>query len=416
MDRVIAALDLKSFYASVECVERGLDIFKTPLVVCDTTRGMSTICLSCTPYLKSLGVKSVCRRRDLPYIKGLILAKPRMALYMKRSCEVFSIILDYVAEEDLHIYSIDECFFDLTPYLMLYNKSPIEIVKEIQDKIYKKLKLVTTCGISYNVFMAKVCLDLEAKKNPPYRCVWTRDDVKNKLWKIKDLSSVWGISTGYKSRLDQMGINTMEDLAKADINYLKLNFGQVGLTLHDMANGEDYSLIQNKYIPMAKSFSNGQTLYRDYNYKECKTLIFEMVNNLCERLHKANYLTSCVSICVMYSLRIKETHGFAKQQKLINPTDINERIFEIVYKIYKENVRDFPIRRLYLSFNNLIKRNKVQLSLFTNEEEDIKSRNASITLEYLQEKYGKDKIFYAESLLDESTFIERSKQIGGHNK
>lgn len=415
-ERVIVALDLKSFYASVECVERGLDIFKTPLVVCDTERGMSTIYLSCTPYLKSLGIKSVGRRKDLPHIKGLIYATPRMELYMKKSSEVFSIILDYVSEEDMHIYSIDECFFDLTPYLLYYNKSPEEIVKEIQNKIYEKLHLVTTAGISYNIFMAKVALDIEAKKIPPYRCVWTKDDVQNKLWKIKDLKDVWGINNGYKARFEKMGINTMEELAKADIGYLKLNFGQMGLVFHDLANGIDNSKIQNKYVPLNKSFSIGQTLIRDYSYIECKNVLYEMVNSLCERLHKSNYITKQISLTVTYSLKVKEVRGFSKQKVLINATDINQDIYEIIMNIYNQYIQDYPIRSLYLSFSKLYKRTRVQYNLFTNEEDKIKLRNVTIALEFLQDKYGKDKVFYASSLLDKSTSIDRSKLIGGHRK
>ena len=415
-DRVIVALDLKSFYASVECVERGLDIFTTPLVVCDTERGANTIVLSCTPYMKSQGAKNVCRRKDLPYVKNMIYATPRMGLYLKKSNEVFSIVLDYVAEEDMHIYSIDECFFDLTPYLKFYNKKPEEIVKEIQDKIYEKTHLVTTAGISYNIFMAKVALDNEAKKKPPFRCTWTRDDVKNKLWKIKDLDSIWGINVGYKTRLERMGINTVEELAKADINYLRLNLGQAGIELHDLVNGNDYSLIQNKYKTISKSLSLGQSLYKDYTVEQAKILLEEMTNSLCERLHKANYLTGQVSLTVIYSFKQKVSPGFTKQQKLLNYTDINERIFAVLLDIFNKNVKDLPIRKLYISYSCLVERTKIQYSLFNDENNDIKLRNATITLEYLQDKYGKDKVFLGTSLLDESTYFERNKQIGGHKK
>src|SRR5574344_2312959 len=129
--KAIAVIDLKVFYASVECIDRHLDPFTTPLVVCDTSRGMSTIVLSVSPYLKTLGIPSRCRRRDIPHMSNLIFARPQMAHYVSKSCEIVSIFLDYVSSEDLHVYSIDECFLNLGPYVTLYNKTPYEIVKDI---------------------------------------------------------------------------------------------------------------------------------------------------------------------------------------------------------------------------------------------------------------------------------------------
>ncbi|MFA6619525.1 MAG: hypothetical protein WCS90_00110 [Bacilli bacterium] len=170
MERVIAVIDLKSFYASCECACRHLDIFTTPLVCCDPYRSASSIVMSATPYLKKkYGIPNVCRRRDLPIVPDMIYAVPRMSYYLQVSAKVVSILLDYVAAEDLHIYSVDESFLNLGPYLDLYHCSPEELVARIQKDIKKKLGLVATAGIGPNVFLAKIALDNEGKKKPPYR-------------------------------------------------------------------------------------------------------------------------------------------------------------------------------------------------------------------------------------------------------
>ena len=156
MEQKIAVIDLKAFYASVECVERGLNPFTTPLAVCDEERGEGTIVLSVSPYLKELGVPSRCRKREIPPIKDIIFAVPRMQLYIEKSAEIVSIILDFVGEDDIHIYSIDELFINLGPYLKMYNSTPYELVHKIKETIYERTHLVTTAGIGDNMLLAKV--------------------------------------------------------------------------------------------------------------------------------------------------------------------------------------------------------------------------------------------------------------------
>lgn len=416
MEKVIAVIDLKAFYASVECVERNLDPFITPLVVCDTTRGMGTIVLSVTPYLKKKGVPSRCRRRDLPYIPNLIFATPQMSHYIQKSCQITSILLDFVAEEDLHIYSIDECFLNLGPYLKMYNKSPEEIVSEIQKRIYDETKITATAGISYNPFMAKVALDLEGKnKAPKYQATWTEKDIKEKLWKVKPLSELWGISSGYEKRLNRIGVFDVGQLANCDIAILRDNFGVMGDQLHDLANGIDESNIQEKYVSETTSFSTGEALYRDFTYKEVRTLIREHNDNLCARMHKQNLQTSVIGLAIMYS-KACETVGFSHQMKLIQPCDNNNDIYSDLMQIYDKYIEDLPIRRIYISFGNLSFRGYQQMSLF--EDNDVKEnqRNEQLIIEQVQEKFGKTKLSRATALLDESTYIQRSNQIGGHRK
>ena len=206
MDSKIAVIDLKAFYSFVECVERGLNPLTTPLAVCDASRGDGTIVLSVSPYLKEMGVPSRCRKRELPDIPGMIFATPRMELYIKKSAEVVSIVLDYVGEDDIHIYSIDELFINLSPYLKMYKMTPYELVNTIKEKIFEKTRLVSTAGIGDNMLLAKLALDLDGKKNPPYISVWTKEDVPIKLWPITPLSKMWGISTNFEKRLNKSSI------------------------------------------------------------------------------------------------------------------------------------------------------------------------------------------------------------------
>ena len=240
-------IDLKSFYASCECAARGLDPFKTPLVVCDPTRGPSTIVMSSTPYLKAnYKIPNVCRRRDLPHLEDMIYAQPRMAYYIEMSSRVVSIFMDHVAEEDIHVYSIDESFLNIGPYLSLAKQTPEEFVHEIQKQIYEELGLTATAGIGPNMFLAKIALDNEGKKRPPYIAHWTEKDVPTKLWSISPITEIWGISRGTEAHLKRIGIRSMKELAHCDRGFLEEEFGVMGLQLHDLANGIDRTDIRQK--------------------------------------------------------------------------------------------------------------------------------------------------------------------------
>lgn len=416
MEKVIACIDLKAFYASVECVDRGLDPFTTPLVVCDTERSMGTIVLSVTPYLRTLGIPSRLRRRELPHINGMIYATPRMQRYIDMNCEILAILLDYVAEEDLHIYSIDESFINLGPYLTLYNKTADEIVADIQQKIYEKTGLTATAGISYNIFMAKVALDNEGKNlKPNYRVTWSKEDVEKKLWKVKPIEKIWGISGGYKRRLEEIGIDSIEKLAKTPVEYLKFKFGVIGEQLHQLANGIDESDIREKYIPMATSFSAGQTLFEDYNILETKTLLREICDDLCKRLHKNKKSTKSISLSILYNYE-SEFVGFSKQMTLDAATDQNDILYNSILEIFNENVKNIGIRKVYVSFNKLSNTDYLHQSLFEDNEKAMNNRDINLVIEQIQEKYGQEAISRTSSLLEKSMFKTRARQIGGHRK
>ena len=414
MEKAIGVIDMKAFYAFVECIDRDLNPFTTPLAVCDPTRGDGTIVLSVSPYLKSRGVPSRCRRRELPNMKGLILAQPRMAFYVQKSAEIVSIVLDFVGEDDIHVYSIDELFINLGPYLKMYDCTPKELVMKIQKAITDKTKLVTTAGVSYNMLMAKIALDTDAKKKPPFIAEWTEKDIKTKLWKIKPLSKMWGISSGYERRLNALGIFSVGDLARTDKYLLKKKFGIMGEQLWEHANGIDNTDLRDKYIPEETSLSLGQVLMRDYNVKEAKLILKEMNDDLCSRMRKHHQKTSRLSLMIIYSAGVGG--GFAHQVSLDYPTDDTELIFKDLEKLYDLYVSNQPIRRINISFSKLTDSEYEQLSLFESEVDSYEREMLQAVMDELKDKYGKNIVLRASSLLDESTAIERHNQIGGHHK
>ncbi len=222
--RNILCIDLKCFFASCECIERNLDPFKTPLVVTDPKRGNGAITLAVSPYLKNLGVKNRCRifeiDKNIKYFK----AKPRMSLYVKKSKEVINIYLDFVSYDDIFIYSIDEVFLDVTSYLKLYKKSDYDLAKNILENIFQKTGLTATCGIGPNMLIAKIAMDIEAKKCKELIAKWNYDDVKTKMWEIKPLSNFWGIGKNIEKKLNFLGIKKIGDLATYEKNILKNKF------------------------------------------------------------------------------------------------------------------------------------------------------------------------------------------------
>ena len=413
-NKSIAVIDLKAFYSYVECVDRGLDPWSTPLVVADKSRSVNTIVLSVTPYLKKLGIPSRLRVKELPKDIDYIFATPRMSRYIEKSSEVVSIILDFVSEEDIHVYSIDEAFIDLTTYLTFYKKTPKEMVKLITNTIKEKTGLESTAGIGDNFFLAKIALDLFAKKEKDGIAIMHQNDVKKKLWPITDLTKIWGIGANTAAKLNKMSIYSMGDLANSDRDYLVSKFGVMGEQLHYCANGIDESDIREVYIPKENSLTNGQVLPRDYNKKQIVTVLREMNDDLCLRMRNQHQLTCVVGLYIGYS---GELGGFARQMSLLKPTDNTKTLFDALYEIFNKYIVDLPIRRISLSFGKLIKSNKYeQIGLFEDASVLEEQKNLDLMIDTLHNKYGKDIILRASALLSESTAIERHNQIGGHRK
>ena len=412
--RSIAVIDLKAFYSFVECVDRGLDAWTTPLVVADKERGKNTIVLSVSPFLKSKGVPSRLRIRDLPPEYNYIYAVPRMERYIEKSAEVVRIMMEFVAQDDIHVYSIDEAFLDLTSYLEYYKKTPLEIVTEIIDRIKEKTGLQATGGIGDNFFLAKVALDIYAKHEKNGIATMHIEDVEEKLWPITPLTKIWGIGEKTAAKLNAMGIFTVGELAQSNKDYMHQKFGIIGDQLWDQANGIDESDIHEEYVPKSTSLSIGQVLFKDYNKKNVVTIIREMNDDLSMRLRNEGKQTEVVSLYIGYS---KDTMGgFSRQMSLLHATDDTDVLFEAVMEIFNKFIQNYPIRRVGINFGKLSTPSSKQLDMFDDPKKSESNEKLFKTMDKLKNKYGKNIVLRASALTEDSTAIERNNQIGGHRK
>ena len=413
-NKCIAAIDLKAFYSFVECVDRGLDAWKVPLVVADKERGKNTIVLSVSPYLKARGVPSRLRIKELPKGYDYIYAVPRMERYIEKSAEVVRIMMEFVAKDDIHVYSIDEAFIDLTSYINYYNKEPVEIVKDIINQIKKETQLQATAGIGDNFFLAKVALDIYAKHAKDGISTMHVSDVKTKLWPITDLTSIWGIGPRTAVKLQKIGINSMGELANSNKDFIHEIFGIMGDQLINHANGIDESDIHEKYVPESTSLSLGQVLFKDFDKEGAVTIIREMCDDLSYRLRSEGKQTELVSLYIGYS---KETMGgFSRQMSLLQRTDDTEELFNALMEIYHKHIQNYPIRRIGINFGKLSDEKYMQMDMFDQKNRKIKNQNLSKAMDKLRDKYGGNILLRASALTENSTAIERHNQIGGHRK
>lgn len=411
--REIIAIDLKSFFASCECVERNLDAFTTPLVVCDPTRN-GAITLAVSPYLKKLGVPGRCRAYELPKNIKIIKAPPRMNLYIKKSKEVLSVYLEFVSKEDMHVYSIDEVFLDVTNYLKLYKMSTYELANTIMNRIKEKTGLTATAGIGPNLLLAKVAMDIEAKHVKNNIAKWTYDDVTTKLWEINPLSKMWGIGSRMEKNLNNLGLHKIGDIAKYDKNKLKEKYGILGEELWYHANGIDLSKISDfNYTPKDKSISHSQILFKDYNEDNISLIISEMIDVLAKRLRTSNKQTSCIGLGIGYSKDIGG--GFYHMKKLETGTTNNKIIFDICMSIFDKYYEYLPIRKVSITFSKLSDDIGTQLNLFETYEETKNIKQENEAIDKIKDKYGPNSLLKASSLLKDSTAKMRNNKIGGHN-
>ena len=278
-------IDLKSFYASVECVERGLDPFTTNLVVADPDRSVSTICLAITPAMKKLGIRNRCRIHEIPDHIEYIVAKPRMQLYMEYSARIYGIYLNYVAKEDIHVYSVDECFMDVTRYLSLYHLTAKEMAQKLMDAVMEETGITATAGIGTNLYLAKIAMDIVAKHIEDHIGMLDEISYREQLWGHKPLRDFWRIGSRTERKLAGYGIQTMGDIALTSIqseDWLYKMFGIDAELLIDHAWGCEsckMSDIKN-YHTEEHSLSNGQVLMRNYTFEEAAVVVREMTDVL----------------------------------------------------------------------------------------------------------------------------------------
>lgn len=494
-------IDLKSFYASVECIDRGLDPLTTNLVVADSSRTEKTICLAVTPALKSFGVSSRPRLFEVvqkvkeineqrlkkcknhiftgesdnsnelnnnPSLKlSYIIATPKMAHYIEVSSKIYSIYLKYISEEDIHVYSIDEVFMDVSKYLNTYKMDARELTMTIIQDVLKETGITATAGIGTNMYLAKVAMDIVAKKmkaNKDGVRIAKLDEMsyRKELWNHKPLKDFWRVGPGYVKRLEKLELYTMGDIAKCSTgsfddfyneDLLYKEFGINAEILIDHAWGIEPATIEDvkKYKPKSNSLSTGQVLSCPYDYTKGKLIVKEMTELLSLDLVEKGLLTSQLTLSIGYDAeslsndskyngQIEIDHygrsipkGVHSSINLDGYTSSTLELIEAVTTLYKRIVNpNLLIRRVVICASILMKASDYnptpqfrQFSLFDDQEaiintenekqkkreNEIKLQKAIITI---KNKYGKNAIVKGMNLEDGGTTIERNGQIGGH--
>lgn len=408
-------IDLKSFYASVECVERGLDPLSTNLVVADPERSDKTICLAVSPSMKKLGVSNRCRVFEIPKTINYIMATPRMKKYIEYSAEIYGIYLKYISKDDIHVYSVDEAFMDVTKYLKLYNMTAKELGVQIMQDIKNELGLIATCGIGTNLYLAKVALDITAKHTPDNIGILDEESYRKILWKHKPLTDFWRIGRGISNRLARIGVFTMEDITKVDEDRLYKMFGVDAELLIDHAWGIETTRMEDikAYKPKKNSFSSGQVLMRDYAKDECRIVVKEMADALCLELVEKGCYAGSVSMYLGYSSRF-EVEGSKGSISFPGDTCSARLIIASVEELFDSIVKDYPIRRINMSFNNVVNNAYLQYDLFTDQTELEKENKMQHAILDIKKKYGKNSILRGMNFEEGATMRERNQQIGGH--
>ena len=415
-ERVYMCIDFKSFYASVECVERGLDPMTTNLVVADPERSEKTICLAISPSMKALGIKNRCRVFEIPRHVDYIMAEPRMQLYIEYSANIYEIYLRYIAKEDIHVYSIDEVFMDVTQYLDLYQLTAKQLALKIMSDIKNSTGIVATAGIGTNLYLAKIALDIMAKRVPDHIGFLNEELFQKNLWNHKPLTDFWRIGAGTVRRLNAIGIMNMEEIAHADEDMLFHMFGIDAELLIDHAWGRESVTMQDikAYRSKNSSISSGQVLSRDYSFEECRLIIKEMTDALCLDLADKGLVTQSLSLMVGYSnsLAMKPASGTISMTVTTNSYTV---IIPYVLELYERIVqKEKPIRRLSVTCNSVVEEMYEQYDLFTDYamlEKDKKLQKAVLEIKH---RFGKNALVRGMDLQEEATTMERNRQIGGH--
>ena len=415
-DRTYICIDLKSFYASVECRERGLDPLTTNLVVADPERTEKTICLAVSPAMRARGVPGRCRVFQIPPDIDYMMAPPRMQLYIDYSADIYAIYLQYISKEDIHVYSIDEAFMDVTDYLPMYRMSAKELSMKIMEDVYAATGITAACGIGANLYLAKIALDITAKHVEDHIGILEEESYKRTLWSHKPLTDFWRIGSGIAKRLEGAGIYTMEGIAKADENMLYRMFGIDAELLIDHAWGRETTTIADikAYRPKENSISSSQVLGCDYDFEGGRLIAKEMADLLCLELVEKGLVTDSISLYVGYSRRLqkKSAHGTITMPVT---TSSAKKIMGYTQELFEQIVdRNAPIHRVTLAFNRVVDEMYQQYDLFTDPAEIEREHKIQKTMLEIKEKFGKNAILKGMNLEKGATTKERNRQIGGH--
>ncbi len=457
------AIDMKSFYASAECVARGMDPLRTNLLVADSSRSDQTICLAVSPSLKAIGVpsrprlfeaKQAIRKYEQTHLTTVsyITAVPRMAMYEEVSAQIYGIYLKYVSPEDVHVYSIDECFIDCTPYLHLYkteadkwgsSSAHVMAMTMIRD-VLRSTGITATVGIGTNLYLAKVAMDIVAKKAPADKdgvriASLTEDSYKFLLWDHKPLTDFWQIGHGKAGRLERNHMYTMGDIAERtqwDEEWFYKTFGIDAEILIDHAWGiEPVSMYDIKHYKSDNhSLSNGQVLPRPYKYEEACLVLREMIDILCCDMYKKNLISSRFTWWISYDYkslehcpnydgpisidwygRLHPAHSNGTVH-IPSATNISSQVSELIMQdVKKKSDHRLLFRRLGICACDVKSDDGMyQMDLFTDYDALNKERQLYAALLEVRTKYGANALLKGMNLMEGATTIERNQQIGGH--
>ena len=417
--RQYLCIDQRSFYATIECVERGLDPMTADLVVADPERSENTICLAVSVHAKKRGIQNRCRIKDIPPGMNVIVARPRMQLYIDCSAAIYGVFLKYLAPEDIYVYSIDEAFLDVTPYLKLYQMSTKELAKKIMQDVKDTIGTICTCGIGTNLYLAKIALDITAKHSDDGIGELDEETYREKMWDHKPITDFWRISHGTAARLKRYGITTMRGIATIHEDYLYREFGIDAELLIDHAWGREPTTIRDikNYRSKSKSLSSGQVLMRDYKAQEGELIAKEMTDQLSLDLTAKHYVTESITLWVGYSKR-EENPGALGTAQFCRPTNLSAEMVPAIVALYRRIVDPKRmVRRINLTCNHVTKDTGVlQLNMFEDVSQQLRQKALQETLLGIRARYGKNSILKGMNFEKAATGRERNEQIGGHRR
>lgn len=414
--KVYLCIDLKTFFASVECVERGLDPFQTNLVVADPSRGHGALCLAISPKMKNMGIKNRCRIFEIPKDVEYITALPRMNLYMEYSANIYAIYLKYVSKDDIHVYSIDECFIDISSYMKLYQKSAKQFAKMLMNNIYETTGITATVGIGTNLYLCKIALDIMAKHKPDCMALLTEKKYQLLLWHHTPLTDFWHIGRGISAHLERLGIHDMYDLAHYNQDILYKEFGINAEYMINHAWGREPTTIADikAYQPTTNSISNSQVLFEDYQYDDALLVLKEMVELNVLKLVDMHLVTDHISLYVGYSKNI--IRGTGGQRKITTRTNSLKILMKEFIDLFKERTRhDYPIRQIGISFCDVLNEYYETYDLFSDIEALEEEKRLQEAIIDIKKQFGKNAILKGMNKLEKATTEKRNTLIGGHN-
>lgn len=405
----VLCIDMKSFYASCECVSLGLDPLKAYLAVIGDKKFQGSIVLASSPMMKKkYGIKTGSRLFEIPQDPKIHLVEARMAYYLSMSINITRLLTEFVPFEAIHVYSIDEAWLCLDGTKRLWGE-PWEAAQKIKTKIEKCYGIPCCIGIGPNKFLAKVILDTEAKVKGIAECQY--GDIPKKLWN-QPVEKIWGIGRRMKVNLNRMGIYTLGHLANYPVDNLKKRFGIMGEQLYWHAWGVDLSpVIGQRYdLEEQKGFGHGITLMRDYKkLEEIKVVILELCEEVARRAREAHRMGRTVSLGIGYSQ--VTGGGFHRTRTMEQPTNITSDIYQVCLQLLAENYAGEIVRRINVALTNLLEDQPFQGSLFDNS---LKEHKLGYVVDQIRDKFGSTSLLRAQSFTDAGIMLDRAKKIGGH--